>query len=1129
MVVALLAGAAVTTPLASAEVPGATDRVAEASHRAPEPVAAPPERAPTESPSSAGTEAADDAPTPPTPGAAPAIGGPDPSAAAGSGTGFLSVVLEATPVGPQDFAFSACLDDACTPFSLDVDTGDFTLGNARNLIGLDAGTYVITQDAVAGWTTTSISCSPGQSIDLEARQATVDLADGQSITCFFRNETTALTVAVDDASGSGQDFTFSLCPVSGPCQQIVLDDDGDPTLSDRQWVEGLVPGEYTLTQEEVTGWGVFAISCGTEVDVAARSASFMLERGTDLTCTFRNRVNALVIVHDTATTSAQDFTYRACPDGGGDCVEFTLDDDNDPTLPATGGVFGAPAGTTYTITMTNPGGWGVPRRACSGDPAEVEAFEWVVTVVAGAQPQCRVTPTQTWVKIAIDPDGQESRDFSFTGCAGPGGANGCGAFALDNDGDATLPASQRFTDLTAGETYTITMDEVIGWGLVRITCTNGQVDLADRRVTIVVHAGEQVDCTFGTEVNSLRIVQDTAPDGPTDFTYLGCSGPGGAHGCGTFQLDDDSTDATLPASATYRELAAGTIYTVTQQAVGGFPLTGLTCSGGQVSLSAARVTIVLAPGDQVLCTFVNRTTSLRIVQDTDINDGQDMRFRGCAGPGGAYGCGDFLLDDAVSDTTLPSSVTYAGLAAGIEYSVVQEATPGYGLTDLNCTSGTVDLAARRATVVLEPGEQATCTFVNHATQLTIEVDVAPDNGVAVPFTGCAGPGGAYGCADFTLQESQQPTAAGRYRGLQAGVEYRVVQNEAVGIGLHSISCTNGLTAIAERRATVVLAAGEQVRCTFTSQVNRVSIEEDSIPANPQVFDYQLCGPTVDLCRPFSLADISDASPFDGNTTFSLLPAGPYTLTQAAVGNWALDELNCNSEGIDQANRQVTFHLDPGEGISCKFTNRPSAITVTADTVADAPRDLAFTLCPPGGAPCTAFSLDDDADATLANSRAFLPIDPGVYTVTQETTDPVMLTSISCSAGQTIDLAARRATLTVTPGSGLSCTFRNRVPSITVVHDTSPSSGSDFTYSFCAVATSVCSTVVLDDDGNATRSTSAAFADLAPGQYTVTQAAVSGHTLTSIGCHEGDTIDLPARRATVDLVAGEQTTCTFRST
>ena len=36
-----------------------------------------------------------------------------------------------------------------------------------------------------------------------------------------------------------------------------------------------------------------------------------------------------------------------------------------------------------------------------------------------------------------------------------------------------------------------------------------------------------------------------------------------------------------------------------------------------------------------------------------------------------------------------------------------------------------------------------------------------------------------------------------------------------------------------------------------------------------------------------------------------------------------------------------------------------AITVVADTVANASRDLGFTFCPVGGGACTTFALDDD--------------------------------------------------------------------------------------------------------------------------------------------------------------------------
>ena len=121
----------------------------------------------------------------------------------------------------------------------------------------------------------------------------------------------------------------------------------------------------------------------------------------------------------------------------------------------------------------------------------------------------------------------------------------------------------------------------------------------------------------------------------------------------------------------------------------------------------ASVTITLGPTDHAICTWVNTAASLTIVQDTVPDDAQDFAFTGCSGDCGA----PVLLDDDPASAT-PGSVSAAGIAPGT-YTVTQDPVPGWELLTLSCDTGeSVDLALARATVVVDPGEQVTCTWVN---------------------------------------------------------------------------------------------------------------------------------------------------------------------------------------------------------------------------------------------------------------------------------------------------------------------------------------------------------------------------------------------------------------------------------
>lgn len=1038
----------------------------------------------------------------------------------------LQIVLDHVPDRATDVVFSWCLDTSCTDVTLD-DDADATLPNSFEIPEAVPGTYVVRAAVPDHWLLVGLSCTTGETVDPVAAEVTVDLVEGEQTTCRFEDRETGVLLRSDEPTGSGTDFTYELCRIGGDCYPIVLDDDDDPTLASWAWIGGLVPGTYTVSQDVPPGWGVTDIECGSPVDPSGATATFDLALGQQLTCRFLDRRSTIRLVHDTPTTTPDDFTYRVCPDDGSPCVDVVLDDDNDPTRPNEWVLGGALTGVTYTVTMSAPG-WGVPTRICTADPPATEEFRWVVTTSPGRERLCRVSVTQTRMTVRLDTDETPrfATDFAFTGCAGMAGAGGCGSFLLDDDADPTLASSRRFDGLRAGETYRVTSDPADGWALIGVTCTNGQVDLEARRVTVVLHPGEQASCTFRMRVTSLEIVQDTVPNGPTDFTYDGCAGPSGALGCGTFALDDDGTaDRTLPDTAVFEELPAGRTFTIAQRSVRGYPLTALSCSTGFVELSAARATVVLAPGQQVRCTFTNRTTSLRIIHSVDVVDGQDFTYRGCAGVGGANGCGDFVLDGASSDETVPGNMTFAGLDDGILYTVTQGEVDGYGSTGLTCTSGVVERTERQVTVVLSPGEQATCTFTVSATQLKVVVDGSPE---PVPFRGCAGPGGALGCGEFALAESRSPTAEGRFRRLTAGVEYTVEQLPMAGLGLTALSCTNGQTDLASQRARVVLQRGEQVTCTFTSVVNDLTVVHNSSPAAPQLFAYTLCGPTPDECRDFSLSDASDTSPFDDLTSFGWLPAGVYRITQAPSSAWGIDTIDCGGDPVQIWNRTATVYLDPGERVTCTFTNRPSTITVGVSTIGASPRDIGFRLCPAAG-PCTEFLLDDDSDATLPRIGYLRPLEPGRYTVEQVSSDPAMTTSITCDEGVEVDLVTRRVTVDVSTGTRLGCTFHNRVPTIVVRHDTAPNSSVDVTYTLCPAGGGTCSSVVLDDDSNATRSSTATFADLALGTYTVTQTAVSGHVLQQVYCTNDEVGDVTTGIATITLVAGEMSSCTFLST
>lgn len=200
----------------------------------------------------------------------------------------------------------------------------------------------------------------------------------------------------------------------------------------------------------------------------------------------------------------------------------------------------------------------------------------------------------------------------------------------------------------------------------------------------------------------------------------------------------------------------------------------------------------------------------------------------------------------------------------------------------------------------------------------------------------------------------------------------------------------------------------------------------------------------------------------------------------------------------------------------------ASITVVLDAQPDDGQDVAFTGCGPLG--CGPFILDDDADPARSAQVSGTGLDAGTYTVTQSALPGWSLAGIVCDTGEVIDLDARRATITLGQGEHATCTFTNTSAAIRVVLDARPDSAQDVAFTGCGPLG--CGAFLLDDDTDGTLPSRAGSAGLAPGTYTITAAAVPAWLVTSLSCDTGEVVDLVARRATVTLTAGEQTTCTF---
>jgi hypothetical protein len=299
----------------------------------------------------------------------------------------------------------------------------------------------------------------------------------------------------------------------------------------------------------------------------------------------------------------------------------------------------------------------------------------------------------------------------------------------------------------------------------------------------------------------------------------------------------------------------------------------------------------------------------------------------------------------------------------------------------------------------------------------------------------------------------------------------------------------------------------------------------------------------------------------------LTPGGSRTITETAVAGYTLTNIACtgatsstvafsgaNADPAFQAgDNTVSIGLAAGENVACTFTNTLNgSLTIVKDAVPNSAVDFAYTA---SGTGVSDFSLDDDADPTLLNTKTFSNLLAGSRTITE--TPAVAgwtLTGIACTGATSSTVAITGAnadpafqagdnavTVDLATGENVSCTFTNtKQGSLTIVKDTKNPETDPQDFAYTGTGTGITANFSLDDDADGTLSNSVAFTGLLPnGARTATETLNSEWVLTNIAC-TGATLSTVAftganadpafqagdNKVSVGLSAGENVTCTF---
>ena len=171
---------------------------------------------------------------------------------------------------------------------------------------------------------------------------------------------------------------------------------------------------------------------------------------------------------------------------------------------------------------------------------------------------------------------------------------------------------------------------------------------------------------------------------------------------------------------------------------------------------------------------------------------------------------------------------------------------------------------------------------------------------------------------------------------------------------------------------------------------------------------------------------SGTVPSGGTLVVSNLEPGTYTSTEVnPAPDFELAAVDCDDGGSatpssgDPGTRSAIFNLDPGELVTCTFTNtRAGTIVVASQTIPDGSEGtFQFTGVPSGTVP---------SGGTLVVSN----LEPGTYTSTEVNPAPDFeLAAVDCDDGGSAtpssgDPGTRSAIFNLDPGELVTCTFTN---------------------------------------------------------------------------------------------------------
>jgi len=1060
--------------------------------------------------------------------------------------GHIIVVKDASPNDAQDFSFTNNFANGNpASFSLD-DDSDGTLPNSRDFEVIP-GTYNLSESSVTAWFQTSAICSDGSPITAVAVSA------GETVTCTFRNAEAGFIRVTKNTTGGDGTFPLTISGNSlGPVTSSVTTSSGTGDY----YSSYMPPGTYTIKETVPAGWIQTSSSCdainvysdGTSPCSMANKKLPKIEFKKKLipstdTGKFKLQMDGTTLVSDVGDggttggiyTTVGTHTLSEAAGTGTDLLNYNI--------PSFGGDCTG-TGTSTTITLN----YGDDKICTITNTKGTDTARLTVNlVVVPSTDTGKFNPQMNYNNMATDvgngwSSGEQWHYSGSTETIGQVAGTGTDLtnYTTTFSGDCNPNGSVAYVTLNAGDHKTCTITNTRKGGVTvtkNTTGGEGNFEFVLNSITgpPIGPIHFNIDTTSGNRTNTIPLpagsykVDETVPSGWTQ-TYSTCGDGtffdvtlGNIKNChvdntqvaatgsiklvktliyqssatgGTFTFTGNTsiTSITVPSgqSTTSKtvSVATGSDYSLTESYSSGWKILHSSCKKqdgtptGLASLGSIG-NITIEANKTTTCNFTNANYQLPTltIKELTVPSSDLGKFNIQVG-GNTVNNGSNVTNGAsVSLWFYPPTTVTVGETAGSDTNL-SDYTTKY--------SGDCDATTHKVTLNL--GDDKTCTITN--TKIVTSTGSIKIVKNTVGGNGTFGFTGNFGTIPSFTTSGSPGTDNHTINNIALGSSYTIAESTIPsGWSQTSVSCVKqdgtptGLASLGSI-GNITVEANKTTTCTFTNTKSGfITITKNTVGGNG-TFSFTVSGNGY---GPFAQSITTNSSGTGTYTLNNMLP-GTYTITESVPAGWTKGPDTCSS---------VT--LGTGGSASCSVTNtKKGHIIVVKDAVPNDAQDFAFSNNFGNGSPAS-FSLDDDTNGTLPNSRDFevLPSSSGgTYSVSEAAVTGWTSTPTNCSDGSPINAIA------VAAGEIVTCTFTNTKSngSITIIINSNSNSSTDICWdgdlpdvNGPAGPGDLC---LDDDDTNQSLPNSWTWEDLIPDTYySFERISGSGEIVTGITCAE----------------------------